>query len=48
MTDSADFSMQVRSPTLSEDIASYWYVIAIAVVAVAFVAKGRMAGAKKK
>lgn len=40
-SDSADFAMPVRSPTLTEEMLSYWYIGALALIAaVAVVAKG--------
>jgi len=47
-TDTADFSMTVRTPNIQDDLFSYWYVIAIAALAVAFFARKRMAAGKKK
>ncbi len=46
-TDSSDFAMDVRMPTLSDDLANYWYIIALAVIG-AFVAIRRRAAGRKK
>ena len=46
-TDTADFSMPVRLPSIVEEIISYWYLIVVGVVLVAFVASKKMGGKKK-
>ena len=46
-SDSADFSMEIRLPTFAEDVISYWYLVALGVLAVVFVVSKRM-GKKKK
>ncbi|VVC00599.1 NPCBM-associated, NEW3 domain of alpha-galactosidase [uncultured archaeon] len=48
MSDTADFSMPVRLPTLVEEITGYWYVLAILVVAGAFFLMKRKGAAAKK
>ena len=48
MSDSADFSMSVRTPSLNDDLLSYWYVAAIAIIVVAFLLRRRTAAGKKK
>lgn len=46
-TDSSDFAMDVRMPTLADDLANYWYLIALVAIA-AFVAIRRKAAGRKK
>ncbi|MCX6770818.1 MAG: hypothetical protein NTX79_02070 [Candidatus Micrarchaeota archaeon] len=46
-SDSADFSMAVRTPTLNDEIVGLWYIWAAIVLAVAYFASKRM-GRKKK
>ncbi|MCX6772440.1 MAG: NEW3 domain-containing protein [Candidatus Micrarchaeota archaeon] len=46
--DTTDFSMSVRSPNFQDDLLSYWYVVVIAVLAIAFIARKRMTTGKKK
>ena len=46
-SDTADFAMPVRLPTLVEEAVSYWYLVALGVIAIAFVASKKMGGKKK-
>lgn len=46
-SDTADFAMPVRMPTLVEEIFAYWYLVALGVLAVAFAVSKKMGGKKK-
>jgi hypothetical protein len=46
-SDSADFAMDVKTPTLQDDIYGFWYVGVIAVVLVLLMARGRLSAKKK-
>lgn len=46
-TDSSDFAMDVRMPTLADDLVNYWYLIVLAAIG-AFVAIRRRAAGRKK
>ncbi|MFA6489547.1 MAG: NEW3 domain-containing protein [Candidatus Micrarchaeia archaeon] len=46
-SDTADFAMPVRMPTLVEELVAYWYLVAAGVLAVAFAVSKKMGGKKK-
>lgn len=46
-SDTADFALTVRSPTLIEQVMGYWYLLVAAVLILIFVVRKRMSSAKK-
>ncbi|VVB57849.1 Uncharacterised protein [Candidatus Anstonella stagnisolia] len=48
MSDSADFAMPVRAPTIAEELTGYWYVGALVLIAALFVGAKKMAAKKPK
>ncbi len=46
-SDTVDFALNVRSPTLTEQVLGYWYLVVAAILILAFVIRKRMSGPKK-